>query len=185
MIALHVTWLRSSGLALWGEDSELPARAPARRGRPAARPRPRAHPFAAPAQRIASALAIDGSGVDTATLTLPSCPTGPQASPQLLRSEPVSNGERADRLDRWTVPAVLVDGPAALEVLLDLPDAPSAGVAFGPSLQFAAEIGKLALELVARGQLVPALERRGADWIASRTCSARASSRCSHARSAS
>jgi SNF2 family DNA or RNA helicase len=166
MIALHVTWLRSSGFALWGEDSELPAHARARRGRPAARPRPRAHPFAAPAQRIASALAVDGSGIDAATLTLPSCRTGPQASPQLLRSEPVSHRERPDRLDHWTVPAVVVDGSTALEVLLDLPDTPGAGVAFGPSLRFATEIAKLALELVARGQLVPALERRGADWIA-------------------
>ncbi len=43
---------------------------------------------------------------------------------------------------------------------------PVAGVAVGESLRFLGEAGKLALELVARGRLLPDLVRRGDRWVA-------------------
>ncbi len=67
------------------------------------------------------------------------------------------------------------DASTALDLLLAVPGPGSAGgartgsgggVVIGESVRFLAEAGKLALELVARGRLRPALVRRGEQWVA-------------------
>ncbi len=100
-------------------------------------------------------------------LALPSSRLGPQASPQLLRAvEEGMNIEKACRLDAWEVPAIELPAGGELGLLLALPVGPVAGVAVGESLRFLGEAGKLALELVARGRLLPDLVRRGDRWVA-------------------
>jgi non-specific serine/threonine protein kinase len=113
-------------------------------------------------------------------LALPSFDEGPQHSPQLLRGVQERRPGSPKLLDPWVVPALALEPGAALELLLALPPARCAGivpgysdgaaspasVAFGDSLRFLAEAGKLALELVARGRVLPALVRREEEWVA-------------------
>lgn len=104
---------------------------------------------------------------------LPSFDEGPQHSPQLLRGEEERRPGSPELLDPWVVPSIGLGPMAALGLLLGLPVAgdasdspPRAGVAIGDSLRFLAEAGKLALELVARGRVLPGLARREEDWVA-------------------
>jgi hypothetical protein len=148
---VHGTWSAGARLCLWAEDDGgADGRAA---GRPAARARP--HPFACDA-----ALLLDitrdlrgdreAAGAEL-TLVLPSRPGGPLGSPELGRP---AGRAAAPRPLPWTVPALALGPDAALDVLLGLPDRP--GVA--PSLRYLAEVAKLALELVARGRMLPDLD---------------------------
>jgi len=176
VIALHAVWSRDSRLCLWGEDSSLPACV---RGRPPLRPGPRRHPFACDTEALVEALGRLGVVLPRAAsdqsstrkyglaVVLPSSRLGPQASPQLLCAE--EDGTRVEgvcRLDAWEVPALELPAGVELELLLALPVGPVAGVAVGESLRFLGEAGKLALELVARGRLLPDLVRNGDRWVA-------------------
>ena len=100
-------------------------------------------------------------------LMLPSFDEGPQHSPQLLRRDEEGRLGSPELLDLWVVPAIGLRPAAALELLLGQPAAGYAGgapdpkgVALGDSLRFLAEAGRLALELVARGRLLPGVVRR-------------------------
>jgi superfamily II DNA or RNA helicase len=181
VIVLHALWSRDSRLWVWGEESSLPARARRPPGRPPARPRPRPHPFACDPCLLREVLARLGmsslSGVEgKVALMLPSSELGPQCSPQLLRV--VDEHERPDRpsrLEAWEVDTLGFVSGSALDLLLAVPvpgsardasTAPGGGVVVGESVRFLAEAGKLALELVARGRLRPALVRHGEQWVA-------------------
>jgi SNF2 family DNA or RNA helicase len=166
VIVVHAAW-SARGLHLWGESAAAPAPAPARRpGRPPRVPRPRPHPFAAGPDALRPLLVHLGAAdaqVQPLALHLPSHPRGPQASPQL----PGASSTEADAVAAWTVPAATADGIAALELLLALPASPPEGAAWGDTLRALAEVAKLALELVARGRVLPALERADGGWRAS------------------
>jgi non-specific serine/threonine protein kinase len=183
VIVLHVLWSRDSRLCVWGEESSLPAHARRQAGRPPVRPRPRPHPFACDAGLLREVLARlgmtsvpEGAIEGKQALMLPSSELGPQCSPQLLRV--VDEHERPDppsRLEAWEVDALGFDAGTALDLLLAVPAAGSArdtrtgprgGFVVGESVRFLAEAGKLALELVARGRLRPALVRHGEQWVA-------------------
>ncbi|MGH3263888.1 MAG: hypothetical protein ACRDNS_18065, partial [Trebonia sp.] len=174
MIVLHAIWSRDSRLCLWGEHSALPARAPVRRGRPPAKPRPRAHPFACPAESLGGVLrglcpSLDWSSAVTRDLSvqLPSSKDGPQASPQLLRAdEDDATAARPDLLHPWIVPAASLGPTEALDILLGLPRSDEPGIAVGDSPRFLAEAAKLALELLARGRVLPTLVWREDRWLA-------------------
>ena len=171
MIVLHALWSRDSRLCVWGEESSLSACARRPPGRPPARPR--RHPFACDAGLLREALARlgitslpEGTVEGKLELMLPSSELGPQCSPQLLRV--VDEHERPDppsRLEAWEVDALGFDAGSALDLLLALPApgsaraGPGGGVVVGESVRFLVEAGKLALELVARGRLRPALVR--------------------------
>lgn len=106
-------------------------------------------------------------------LRLPSSEDGPQHSPQLLRGDEEQRDATAKLLDPWVVPVIALAPAVALDLLLALPTAgydndalQPAGVAFGDSLRFLAEAGKLALELVARGRVLPELTRGEEGWAA-------------------
>jgi superfamily II DNA or RNA helicase len=169
VIALHGVWSRDSQLCVWGEDSRLPARAARRRGPPPAKPRPRRHPFAGAVEELAGTL--DGLDALPAierelSLVLPSSADGPGHSPHLLLADDERQVRGVDRLSPWVVRAIGLRPAAALELLLALPPSPPMGVALGDSLRFLAEAGKLALELVARGRVLPGLARRDEGWVA-------------------
>ena len=174
MIALHGLWSRDSKLCVWGEDSESPARAQRRRGGRPAKPRARKHPFACAVRDLAGAFEALGVSLEPDAflerelhLMLPSFDEGPQHSPQLLRRDEEGRLGSPELLDLWVVPAIGLRPAAALELLLGQPAAGYAGgapdpkgVALGDSLRFLAEAGRLALELVARGRLLPGVVRR-------------------------
>ncbi len=160
-------------MCVWAEDAALPAWAPKRRGRVPAKPRPRAHPFAGSVAALSGALARFGIAPtpDAHThiglaLMLPSFRDGPQHSPQLLRADDETGSGNPDFLHPWVVPAMALGPMPALDVLLALLADNRAGVVVGDSLRFLAEAAKLALELLARGRLLPGLVRRDGEWLA-------------------
>jgi len=70
-------------------------------------------------------------------------------------------------LAAWEVPAIALAVDGMLDLLLALPERAPRGVAVGDSLRFLAQAGKFALELLARGRLLPGLDRRADGWVAS------------------
>ncbi len=180
MIALHAVWSHDSRLCVWGEDSEEPARTPRRRGLRPAKPRARKHPFVCSVRDLTGTLDALGVSLEFDALfeyelhlMLPSSNDGPQHSPQLLRGDEERRDSNVKLLYPWVVPAIALPPAAALELLLALPAGGSAagarnlaGVALGDSLWFLAEASKLALELVARGRILPGLVRRQEGWVA-------------------
>ena len=164
MIVLHACWSQPT-LRVWGESSY---RRPGVRRRTAAHPAAKAwpHPFAAEwgplhdaVEGVGLAQWKDASRFDL-TLRLPSYARSPQPSPQAHRFESAEPGEELAGTALWTVPAVYLSGrtAAALDFLLALPAAPPQGVAIGDTLRGLAEAAKLAVELVARGRVVPVLD---------------------------
>ena len=98
---------------------------------------------------------------------LPSFKDGPQPSPHLLRAD--DDGEAGSRpgfLHPWVVRALSARPADALDILLRLPVVEERGIAVGDSLRFLAEAAKLALELLARGRVLPTLARREEHWLA-------------------
>ena len=177
VIALHALWSADGCLCIWGERSSLPARGRRPPGRPPVTPVPRPHPFACEGALLVDALGPLGTPSDASppsigspgalVLRLPSWELGPQASPHLLRVVDDGGSTEAPKLLLpWEVEAIRLPAVAAVGLLLALPASPPAGVAIGDSLRYLAEAVKLALELVARGRLRPALERDGERWVA-------------------
>jgi len=167
VIVLHASWILPT-LRLWGESPQRPATTTGRRGSAARAPKPRPHPFAAGLSELWSAMERIGS-VDAreasfgeVVLELPSLPRGPRASP-LLGRDPATEGGAATL--PWTAPAISISAaaPTALDFLLALPAEHPPEVVIGDSLRAFGEIAKMALELVARGRVVPVLERGGGD----------------------
>ena len=144
MAVLHGLWSSNARLALW--MTEDLRNAPLPRGRA-----PRPHPFTAGPEDLKRALQELGGQKARATATYLTLllPSGTQ--PRLLP---------------WSVPAIALEAGAALDLFLTLPLEPGAGPAIGDSLRFLAEAGKLGLELVAQGRLVPALEHEGGRFAA-------------------
>ena len=163
LFVVHAAWLWDAAtpehgrLGVWAEDSSAPATPPRRPGR-AARVRP--HPFAATHEELAGLL---GSGAIKATtsattLTLPMQGGGPVASPELVRDF-IGDARGAVTAAAWQVPVLEFDADQAVVVLacLDLPDTVA-----GASLTHLAEVARFALDLAARGRVLPALETDGA-----------------------
>jgi non-specific serine/threonine protein kinase len=100
-------------------------------------------------------------------LRLPSHPRGPEASPRLVRTRPPEpEVEEPSETASWTVRGVALDLEASLDFLLGLPAAPAEGVVAADTLRCLGEVATLALELVARGHVVPVLEGGGTEWTA-------------------
>jgi hypothetical protein len=166
MAVIHALWEPAAPLHLWGEDPDAPPTAPRRRGRPPKNPRPQAHPFALPARDLlakATELGVEPgvAEITELTLMLPSAATGPQASPRLMRAGEHDPGP-VTGLTPWVVPAVALGPGEALDQLTS----PPSGMPVGDSVTFFMEVAKLALELAARGRVVPTLEQCGERWSA-------------------
>ncbi len=163
MIVLHGLWSPGAGLRVWGEVAGSLDAGPAGRRRP--RRRPRRHPFACPVELLLEALGGDSERTGECVVLLPSSPRAPAPSPELARAgETVP--EEVDQLAPWLVPAGTLAPAAALDLLLALESARSAEVSTGASLDYLGEVAKFALELTARGRVVPGLERLGTAFYA-------------------
>jgi non-specific serine/threonine protein kinase len=171
LIVLHACWSHPT-LRVWGESEHR--RVGVRRraaNHPPSKPWP--HPFAAEWRELHDALERVGltdwkdAARQDLTLRIPSYPRTPQASPQAHRFESAEAGEGGVASALWTMPAVYLSGTTsrAMDFLLGLPAAAPQGVAIGDTLRGMAEVAKLALELVARGRVLPVLERpSGRGW---------------------
>ncbi|MGQ0838707.1 DEAD/DEAH box helicase [Actinokineospora sp.] len=146
MLALHCLGTAAGEVALWAEDSELPTRHPGRSVR--------GHPFAVPADVLTERLGVSGT-TRTLPVLLPSHPSTPVASPELVRdpltAPPAPRG--AVRLRPWLVP-VLGGAPGDIAAaLVGLAD----DVRAGASVHFLARVAAFADDLVARGRVLPAV----------------------------
>ncbi|GGR79702.1 helicase HelZ [Micromonospora fulviviridis] len=151
MLVIHGLWLPGRGLALWAEDSSLPARAPRRPGRA---PRERPHPFAAGHATLAAALGDPPGAPASVLLDLPTRAGSPIDSPELVRTavgDPVRGPvTRAG----WRVPALVYAPDAAFALLRALDPAEAVP---GASLRHLAELADFAADLVTRGRVLPGL----------------------------
>jgi superfamily II DNA or RNA helicase len=171
VIVLHALWTGNAELSVWGEQSSV-ERAGKPPGRPRAAPEPRSHPFACGEAILREAIGALGAPVaaqaaatGALVLRLPSSQSEPQSSPQLLRVvDADGEPDQTLRLLPWEVHAIRLAPAAAVDLLLDLPASLPVGLVVGDSLRHLAEACKFALELVARGRLRPALERRCEAW---------------------
>ncbi|MDR2380271.1 MAG: hypothetical protein LBE08_03700, partial [Bifidobacteriaceae bacterium] len=86
-------------------------------------------------------------------LFLPSWPSSPLDSPELVRTRPRRGSPNAPVLARWAVPAVAID-PTRLEEFIQagLPD-----VRFGQSIYYLAALAEFAVDLAERGRVKPVL----------------------------
>ncbi|MCP3962669.1 MAG: hypothetical protein GY719_32925, partial [bacterium] len=179
MRVVHANWSPDAGrLLVWGEDSALPPCAPRRPGRRPKVARLRRHPFACSVEQARGAAAALAQATDgearEAVLLLPSGKDGPRCSPGLLRDEPAEAALETPAgagLAPWSVPVLALRPEQALDLLLALPAGSPPGVAAsevaaGDSLRVLAEVAKLAIEVVTRGCVVPALECRDDRWLA-------------------
>ncbi|WP_434741140.1 SNF2-related protein [Micromonospora sp. SH-82] len=166
MLVVHGVWLPGAGLAVWAEDSSLPARAPRRPGRP---PRDRPHPFAAAPSTLADlvAPATDGTtaqadGPATVLLHLPTRGGSPVDSPELVRTAAEDPLRGRLGLAGWRVPALRYDGTAAhlLLTALDGPPDPDRQWVAGAGLRWLVEVARFAGELVDRGRVLPVVAQR-------------------------
>ncbi|MEU1889104.1 DEAD/DEAH box helicase [Micromonospora sp. WMMD987] len=152
MLVVHGSWLVGAGLAIWAEDSTRPTQVPRRPGRA---PRERPHPFAAGPGMLGALLGDRPAG--TVLLTLPTRAGAPLHSPELV---PTAVGEPAHgpvTLAGWRTPALRYAPDDALALLGDL-DGLDAVV--GAGLRHLARVADLAVDLVARGRLLPGVADR-------------------------
>ena len=147
MLVVHGFWSVDAGLCLWAEDSERPVRSPSQALRSA-----RPHPFAAPAGVLAT---VHAGKPGEVPLLLPSLRTAPLDSPELVRIIPRPPARSAPELLPWTVPVVTLDAGAALSALSER----EVDVRYGASLDYFAELGTFARELVLRGRVLPTFVR--------------------------
>ncbi|MFI7608980.1 SNF2-related protein [Micromonospora sp. NPDC049366] len=152
MLVVHGLWLPGDGdLAVWAEDSTLPAEVPRRPGRA---PRERPHPFAAghPALAAVLAEAAEPTGLGSAQLTLPTRGGAPLDSPELIRTDVAPPARGRVTLAGWRVPVLRYAPDAALALLRALDDLPAVP---GAALRHLAELADFAVDLVTRGRVLP------------------------------
>jgi SNF2-related domain/SNF2 Helicase protein/Helicase conserved C-terminal domain len=174
MLVIHGVWAYG-GLNLWAEDTSRPAGAAAQAAaRPSRVPRP--HPFGCDPDVLVDALAEVSEQLgdlarkaadDELTLRLPSGPTGPLASPELVSSQSVrpqpdgaAQPPGRTTLAAWRVTALIFEPAAALTLLgcLDELELPRAQLAPGGSAQYYTAVARLAADLAGRGRVLPVLD---------------------------
>jgi len=156
VIVVHAC-ITPTQLFLWAESS---ARGPFADGRASTR-KPRPHPFALRVGELEEILgklgSIEKAHAFDATLHLPSFKRGPEPSPQLVRMDVPQPGEHVGVVP-WTAYVLSMVHVDAADFLLDLPGTAPDGVVIGDTLRALGEVAKLALELVARGRVLPWIE---------------------------
>ncbi len=168
MIALHGLWT-SGSMNIWGEDSDLIAASARKRRNQSPASQIQSHPFALSHKRVRDVLdllfqssrgqqAVEGNMV----LRLPSDPSGPLASPELMPDyERSPSGTARLQLASWKVPSLSIDGAETLAMLAELPDILPNGTSLGTSFRYWMEVDKLSLELLAHERFVPELIEDG------------------------
>jgi SNF2 family DNA or RNA helicase len=130
MLVVHGVWRAAGGLALWAEDSALPAAGKSRK----------IHPYAVAPQ-------IPGKPGE-ATFLLPSAGGRPLESPELFRED--APAHRAPKLAPWRVPIVGLDADEALTFLTS-----EAEGVVGGTVRHLSALARYAVDLVGRGRVVP------------------------------
>ena len=163
MLALHAVWSSAFGaVRLWAEDASLVGVPASPAGGPPAGRWP-SHPFAATGERLIAgveAFGIKAAGNGEMTLLLPGSRSRPRPSPTVVRLAPPRYPRGRPTLGPWTVPAVTIDPAVVLDLagrLGGLGAEAGTGVVAGPSLAWWAPLAGLALDLVARGRVLPAV----------------------------
>ncbi|WBB49769.1 DEAD/DEAH box helicase [Verrucosispora sp. WMMA2044] len=153
MLVVHGMWLPGRGLAVWAEDSTLPAQAPRRPGRA---PRARPHPFAAGHAALVALLAdaAEPDDLGTALLRLPTRAGSPLDSPELVRTTELAPVRGPVTLAGWRVPVLAYAPDAALSLLRTVEKLAAAP---GASLRHLAELADFATDLATRGRVLPSL----------------------------
>ncbi|SCL38045.1 non-specific serine/threonine protein kinase [Micromonospora rhizosphaerae] len=151
MLVIHGVWLSGVGLAVWAEETTLPARAPRRPGRA---PKERPHPFAADHATLAGALGDVPAEAGSVLLTLPTRAGSPVDSPELVRTAEAEPVRGPVTLAGWRVPALGYAPDDAFALLRDLGDGAAVP---GATLRHLAELADFAADLVARGRVLPGL----------------------------
>jgi superfamily II DNA or RNA helicase len=157
-LILHGTWLLPRHqLALWGEVAAPPTRKGGRRKLPP-------HPFQALPDALRNRLRDlvllgDPDALEdfTATLWLPTAGNAPVPSPEMLATGVIPPPADPPTLAPWQVRGLLLPPLAALDLLLALTPAHS----IGDDLRVWRLAALLALDLLARQQVVPTLQRDG------------------------
>ncbi|MEV6708853.1 DEAD/DEAH box helicase [Micromonospora wenchangensis] len=147
MLVVHGVWLVGAGLAVWAEDSTRPTQVPRRPGRA---PRERPHPFAADPGALAALLGDRPAG--TVPLTLPTRAGAPLHSPELVPATVAEPARGPVTLATWRAPVLRYAPDDAFDLLRTL-DGLDAVV--GAGLRHLAELAGFAVDLVARGRLLP------------------------------
>ena len=144
---------------MWAEDSEAPAQPPVRRGR---RPAKQVHPFAVSAQALTATTTLDGAP-GTAVLALPNQGRGPSASAEVRRTREQSQITQSSTEGKWEVPTLALDAQSALGFLLAPGDAEidSERPIPGRDLRALQALGGFAVDLVARGRVLPGVREAG------------------------
>ncbi|MFZ2070074.1 MAG: DEAD/DEAH box helicase [Halobacteriota archaeon] len=171
MQVLHALWenTASGKLYLWAESSALPLNAPAHHGRQPKikKPKSKAHPFALVGdelreviESISEHLICEHAGFETKTFLLPSAKKSPLPSPWLIREDEADySADKAPGLAGWGIGTLTFDPYLAFDFLLELPEQPPHGIAFGSSLRFWIEVAKFSLEHIARQQFIPSIRK--------------------------
>ncbi|WP_018684731.1 DEAD/DEAH box helicase [Actinokineospora enzanensis] len=150
MLALHCLVTVEDEVALWAEDSSLPPRRPGRAK--ATKGQPADHPFAVSGRALNEL--VPGLPGESAVL-LPSYPSAPVASPELVR-DPLRRGVSpagAVGLVAWRVQTVRMSPAAFARGAL-----PERGdVRQGASVRFLAAVAAFAEDLVGRGKVLPSV----------------------------
>ncbi|WP_446216246.1 SNF2-related protein [Micromonospora sp. IBHARD004] len=149
MLVIHGVWLSAVGLAVWAEDTTLPARAPRRPGRA---PRERPHPFAAGHATLVEALGGLPARATSVLLSLPTRGGSPLDSPELVRTAVAEPVRGSVTLAGWRVPILMYAPDAAFALLREIDLGPAVP---GADLRHLAELADFAADLVARGRVLP------------------------------
>jgi len=166
MLLLHGSWLpqvdEAERFAVWAEL--IPRPRPLRRRKAPRQPAPAPHPFAATFAQLQAALALPvGRTAAPARIVacLPSAGGAPLPSEDSAGAgEPPESSEI--QLVPWKVDAACLGAAEAVRVLLGLagPSLPS-GVELGGDLRYWTSAARLAVELLRRQRLIPAIEKQG------------------------
>jgi len=142
VLVVHGLLAAERGVGLWAEVPTLPTTSAGQSLRSA-----RPHPFATP-------LALGGSIGET-ILLLPSLPSAPLDSPELLRTVPRRPSKAEPALLPWRLPVCWLEPPDAARLLAG-EDTP--GLRYGQSVRYLTAIVNFASDLVDRGRVLPAVE---------------------------
>lgn len=186
MLALHALWRSDGRLAIWAEEAALWRRQPSTRVRRLA---PEPHLWAVDPDRLTEVLSGVGPGLGwlargaaqgQTSLLLPTCGGLPLPSPELAGpgwAQEVAAGSHVARtLTLWLVPCLLLGPEGAAQLLGELWNAPTGGLAsrldeaevdvwLGATVRWFSRTHDLAWRTVHRGDILPTLVSGEARWV--------------------
>jgi len=159
MLVIHALWSLQQSLMIWAEDPALAKRVRTY-GRSATSWPPQPHPFAIPARQLRRMLPeilghVEGLHSAEATLILPSRDSRPVSSLDMDMST-----QTPVQLQTWHVETCVVPTESAFRALLAPRQRIPTNVTEGQSWRFCSTVAQLCLDMIARGQVLPARTRQ-------------------------